>query len=127
MRDFWPAYRFVKSMIRIIRALINLARRPKPIGFSMPPPGAIAWRSPRFQYDVEIYDVEHEESSLNDHINAKAREGWKLHTIHPIERPSYFVYQLTWERLDHEQRANDTLEDDAKANRKVDAGLSGRR
>lgn len=112
MRDFWPAYRFVKSMIRIIRALINLTRRPKPVGFPLPPPSALAGvaftQLPKLQYDVEVFDVEHEEMDIASYLTAKGRTGWRLHTIQRVERPASVVYALTWDRLAHGERIGPT-------------------
>lgn len=93
--------------MRIIIALINLFRRPKPGRFPMPPPGAIfgaVAQLPIFEYDHEIFDPAHEDYSIYDYLNLKARDGWKLHTITRHAFNDHHQYCLTWERI--KRRAN---------------------
>jgi len=57
---------------------------------------------PRLQYDVETFDPSIEETHLQDYLNAKAKTGWRLHTIAPVVRAGYTAYFLTWDRLSRE-------------------------
>jgi hypothetical protein len=101
-------------MIALIRYFVQ--RRRIKAGFPVAPPpigfvGTAFAALPRFQYDVESFDPTHEGLCLQDYLNAKAREGWKLHTIAPVQRAGYTVYLLTWEKLKREGIANADKED----------------
>lgn len=88
---------------RILIWLISKLESRKPANrFDLPPlpvVAAAAMGFPSFEYDLETFDPVYEGMYVADYINAKAREGWKLHTIQQTSFDDRFKYFLTWERL----------------------------
>jgi hypothetical protein len=61
---------------------------------------AIGRISNSFMYEAQLFHCgpRDELVSLDEYLNAKAAEGWKLHTIDKIEDGEYFC---VWEKLDY--------------------------
>lgn len=65
------------------------------------PMRATARLSNPFMYEAQIFNCglpQNELIRLDDYLNAKGREGWKLHTIERLKEGSYFC---VWEKLDY--------------------------
>lgn len=59
---------------------------------------AIGRISNPFIYETQMFHCGIYLSRLDDYLNAKARDGWKLHTIERVTEEAFFC---VWEKLDY--------------------------